>query len=181
MVLAPIFKISGLLYLIYSRQNNHVYQSNSCQTNSYAPAPFLSNFSLGLSSSGQLLMPDELLPFSIFIIQFFNNIVVEMNWPLIVKPYFFFSHLLHNSGSLVDGRTPKILAAIIRYKNPSSSTLHFLHFLDIADQCLSCLSDICRIVAPRTIYFKSRQYFFKNTNASSMVFFPTPQSSAMSA
>src|SRR3989338_10403655 len=52
--------------------------------------------------------------------------------------YFLSSHLLHSSGSLVEGRTPNNFAAINRYKNPSSGTLHFLHFLAIAYQCPVC-------------------------------------------
>jgi hypothetical protein len=43
--------------------------------------------------------------------------------------YPLFSHLLHSSGFLAEGRTPKIFDAISRYKSPSSGTLHFLHFL----------------------------------------------------
>ncbi len=46
--------------------------------------------------------------------------------------YPLFSHLLHSSGFLAEIRTPKILEAIRRYKNPSRGTLHFLHFLVIA-------------------------------------------------
>jgi hypothetical protein len=36
--------------------------------------------------------------------------------------YFLFSHLLHKSGALVDGRTPNIFAAISLYNNLSKGT-----------------------------------------------------------